>query len=355
MKYKIIILMATFIVGVQVTVGQAVFNRVNSVKIKSTWQELADTCVITVPFSRSRFIPDSNLNESVLYVTKDGATVQLKQGDPVSVDLSYMDSKGVVRTFTEFTGFVRRISATRPVEISCEDYAYLFRTTNITKTYKSTNITSIVKDIVSQVNAKHPKYNIKLVGNQEITVDKFRMDNVNAAQALQHIKERCMLVAWFHLDELYVGMPYIPTNTTPVKYALNGSQSNIKDHSLTILKAESRPFRVKYVGMDSDNKEVVVYYPEQDNFGELVTIKRTDISDKGTLFKLAQTLHKQKSFDGLEGSLTSWLIPQIRHSWTAQLIDPAFNLYDGRYMVDAVETTLDGGITRIITPGKKLA
>jgi hypothetical protein len=45
------VIMATFVVGVQVSIGQAIFDQVTSVKIRSTWQELGDQCTITLPFA----------------------------------------------------------------------------------------------------------------------------------------------------------------------------------------------------------------------------------------------------------------------------------------------------------------
>lgn len=355
MKRLLILIMATFIVGCSIAIGQATFDRVNYVEVRSTWKELGDTCTIRLPFAHGKIVPDSTNNESILYTKKNGETVQLKQGDFVTVDMSYTHN-GKKRTFNEFVGFVKRIKPGRPVELECEDYLYLFRKTNLTKSYKNLNVSEVVKDIVAKVNAKYSSnYPVKLVGNQDIKVDSFRIDNANAATALQAIKERCMLTAWFRNDELYVGLPYLPVNATPVKFALSGPLTNIHDNSLVFVKSEDRPFRVKYVGLGKDNKEVVVYSPKEDNGGEQVTIRRTDVSDVTMLQHLADTIHKQKQFDGYEGTIGSFLIPQVKHSWSVELQDEEYALHNGRYMVDEVVTTLDGGIKRTITIGKKLA
>ncbi len=348
--------MATFVVGCSIAIGRATFDRVNYVQVKSTWKELGDTAIVRLPFSAAKIVPDSGLNESILYTKKNGETVQIKQGDYVAVDMSYTLSSGQTRTFNEFTGFVRRIKPGRPIALECEDYLYLFRKTQLTKSYKNINVTEVIKDIVDTVNAKYKTdYPIKLVGNQNITVDRLRLDNVNAAVALQHIKDKCMLTAWFRDNELYVGLPYLPVNTNPVKFALSGALTNIHNNNLVFVKSENRPFRVKYVGLDKDNKELVVYAPKEDNGGELVTIRRPDVSSLATLQHLANTLLKQKSFDGYEGSIGSFLIPQVKHSWGVELQDEEYNLHNGTYMVDEVVTTLDRGIKREVTLGKKLS
>lgn len=65
---------------------------------------------------------------------------------------------------------------------------------------------------------------------------------------------------------------------------------------------------------------------------------------------------KQGTNERVEGTVTTFLIPYVRHSMVVELKDPEFEIKKGNYLVDTTELSYEAtaGVRRVITPGIKI-
>jgi hypothetical protein len=181
-----------------------------------------------------------------------------------------------------------------------------------------------------------------------VNMDKFSLDNINGADALQQIKEEYGLIAKFNNLELFVGLAYTTRGGT-VNYSLAW---NIQDSNLTYRKADEVSLRLKAIAIQKDNSQISVEVGSSQ--GELRTKFFYNISDKDTLAKIANQEIEKLRFEGYEGYIITYLLPYAKHSMVANLQDPDYEIRQGNYMIDEVETTFGTGIVRKVTIGKKL-
>jgi hypothetical protein len=305
---KIILAMA-FVLVCDVTVGNYRFRQVNSVKIESGWRELGKKCVIKLPSLKRR------LQEV------------FKAGDPVKVTLSYDG----LPEHVEFQGYVRRVLPNIPFELQCEDDVYLFRKTNLNKTFENTTLKALVSYMVSQVNAQFNS-GVTIYGQiPTVNFKQFRFSNVNAAQALEKLKEEYGLTSYFRGKELFVGLAY-QQNPGTVKYSLGW---NVIEYDLKERKEEDYLLKVKAIGIKQDNTQVSVEVG--DKHGEQRTVFKYNVTDKEQLKKFAEEEMKKLKYTGFDGTLTTFLYPFAEPLMTADLQDPQYNeRRSGAYIIDSV-------------------
>ena len=72
---------------------------------------------------------------------------------------------------------------------------------------------------------------------------------------------------------------------------------------------------------------------------------RSAASDDGSMRERGEAELRRHSFDGYDGSVTTWLIPYVEPGYAAELHDRDYEYKDGRYFVNAVTTEFsrDGG------------
>lgn len=333
------LLMATFLVTVEILIGSYRFTRVNGVNIKNSWKNLADTCEIKLPYLKGK-INKANVNESL--------ADKIKTGDKVTVKMGYVGTNKSYE-FTEFEGYVRRVNPNRPMEVICEDATWLLRRINLEKSWRNTTLKEVVQYIVDETN-KGNSDKITLSSKiPEINFDKFTLDNVNGAAALQHFKDNYGLVAFFTGYELFVGVAFTNTSAS-VKLSLDW---NVIDSSLTYRREEDNLIRIKAISIQKDNEELSVEVGPKE--GELRTQFYYGITDAAQLKKLGEQDLTKLRFEGMEGTITCFLVPYFRHSMVADLNDPLFNMKQGKYIIDEVEVDLSqSGIRRTGTLGKRI-
>lgn len=316
--------MIMFILLCKLMIGSYdVSKAVHSVDIESTWKLLEDTATIQ------------------LGDVKKQLQSLIKVGDPVKIVLSY---KGVYEG-VEFEGYVKRIKPTIPLEIECEDSLYLLRKKNLSKSWKETNLKEVVDFIIQGTG-------IELLGKlPDVAFQKFRLANVNGAEALAKIKEEYGLVAYFRGKKLYVGLAY---TEKPGEVTYNFHQNIPADGmDLTYRRAEDVKLKVVAKSILKDNTSIEVEAGDPE--GEQRTIVRYNIKDKALLKRMAEEEAKKFKVEGYEGKLTSFLIPYATHLMTANIEDPEFPERSGKYIVDRVNIRYsDEGARRIIEPGQRI-
>lgn len=304
-----------FVPEYQILIGNYKALQVSEVRIVSQRDTLADTAIVKLP----------NL--------KNQLANKFKAGDQVSISLGYEGYE----LHTEFVGYIKRIKPTIPMELECEDATYLLRKKHLEKAWKATNL----KEVVSYVLQGLPI----TVHNSipDVPFDSFRLDRVNAAEALQKIADDYGLVAYFRGYELYIGLAY-SDKPGEAKYQTG---KNIISTDLEYRTADSVKLRVVVKGISKKNEVTEVEAGDKD--GETRTILKYNLTDKKALKEIAEEELKKHKFEGYSGSFNSFLLPYCTHGFTCDFNDPDFPERSGRYVIDKVETSLStqGGRRKI--------
>lgn len=325
---KIFLIMA-FVLACDVTVGNYRFAQVNNVRIEKSWKELGQKCSIRLPSLKRR------LQEV------------FKAGDLVKVKLRYLG----LTEHVEFEGYVRRVLPNIPFELECEDHVYLLRKTNLSNSWKNTTLQVIVKYLVDQVNSKHGS-RITMFGQiPTVNFEKFSYVNVNAAQALEKLKDEYGLTSYFRGAELFVGLAY-QQNPGTVKHSLAW---NVISYELEERNEEDYDLKVKVIGIKSDNTRVEVEVGDKD--GEQRTIFKYNVTDKAQLKKIGEEEMKKLKYTGFDGTITTFLYPYAEPLMTCDLRDPLYNeRRAGAYIIDSVTTEFGtDGARREIELGVKVS
>lgn len=346
---------ATFTVLLSVMVNGKEINRVNGLKIRNSWREITDTATITLPLLASK-----NGNGEVAKSMAD----KFKPGDAVEIKCGYI---GMYDTYerVEFKGFVKKINPTVPLTVECEDGSYWFRKVSVYKEWKKADnatLESILTYLVAEVN-KESKQKFQLVKDliPEFKLTTFRIGNndskVNAAEALQFLKDEYGLAIWFDDDKLLCRMAYTDVaGRKDVKINLQGNV--IKGgNRLTFRDNEEVQYVVNGKAILPDNKVIEAKYPANGKGDNRPYVTLT-AKDKATLELLIKAYHAKLGANArIEGYVTTKLIPFANHSDTLIITDPEFKQREGKYLCDTVELeyTARGGFVRKIYPGIKLS
>lgn len=330
MKRTLLTVMAMFVLACNITIGATEYRQVHEVKIEQDHSQFTHEATIELP-RISKVLAD-----------------QLKAGDAVKIELAY---EGVY-SGTEFTGYVRHVSPKIPVVVECENAAYLMKRVNIVKAWKDTTLKEVLSYLVDQTNSANlgNTITLKSASVPDINFDTFRISNVSAARAIQDIKDRYGLKAYFRDHELYVGLAYVD-DPGEVGYNLG---LNVIEDKLTFRTADQVRLRVKATSIQKDNKHIDVEVGDPE--GELRSLVFYNVSDEATLQTLAKEEIQKYKYDGFEGHLKSFLIPFATFGMSARIFSPNYPEKDGTYHIDKVKTSFGvDGARREVTIGIKLA
>jgi hypothetical protein len=296
-----------------IRIGPYRITGVHEVEVRSSWDELTDTC--TLKFPRRADWLGKNL--------ASGAAPLLKRNDPVSVRLGYDGANVEV-----FQGYISKLTTEIPVVIECQDTAYLLKQQTVTKAYKEAELSTLLKDILpSQVPFQAPA----------VRLGQFRITNATPAKVLAYLKDNYVLKSWFRAGKLYTGLAYVPElqRTHVLRF-----ERNVVDHSLEYLRKEDVKIKLKAISMKPDNTKLE--YETGDDEGEQRTLYFYDVSE-ADLRKLAEEEIERLRYEGYRGSLTTFLAPHVNHGDVVDLRSAAYPERDGRYYVKAVTTTFGMG------------
>ena len=320
-----------FILESKVEIGSYIFNQVNEIEITKSVEELSDTAVIKLP---TRFKVRQNGEQKF---TEDA----IKVGDKVTITLGYEGKYSGV----EFTGFVKKISPKRPLEIHCEDALWGLRRKNITRSWEKTTM----KEILTEVVKGTP---VQLADNiDNVPLDKWIIKNANGAQVLESLKKDLLMTAFINDEgKLYCGLQQLTNVGQTVVYDLN---YNLVENNLEFKSKEERKIKIKYTYIDKENKRKSIEVGDPD--GEQREYNTSVISDLNKLEEMAKAELEKLKYDGFEGDVTSFLIPYATRGMKAKLLDNEHPNREGNYFIKKVVTTFGtGGARRKITIGNKL-
>jgi hypothetical protein len=330
----------------QFTIGAYTFNGgVNEVEIRRTVKTFVDTAVITLPAlgiaNNSAKLPENSVKTSTLF----------KPGDPVTIQLGYN-----YQNSTEFKGFVRRVSPSIPVKIECEGYAWQLRgQTFAACSYPSISLLQLLTNLAAGTN-------IKLSPDiPNWPLSNFKSPTVSKLEVLQYLQEQCRIPVYFLFDTIYAGLEMgcpsstgVAPDTRPVPVHQLG-WNTMRDEKLKWREVSDTPVQVWMLPAKGKNKKRPLYKAGPSG-GSVVKNDIANISDQAVLQTIANDELARKSYTGYEGSITGFLQPYIQMCDTANLVDPMYNVREGRYFTQGTTVRFGvNGATREIFLGAALS
>lgn len=299
-----------------------------SAEIECSVDNLADTAIIT--------LPEAFMNQ-VFHIEK-----QIGRGSEVLIKFGYDKTLK-----TEFVGFVQDITTNdSSLKIVCEDALFLFRKGVKDVELKPTSLPKIAQLLIDQID---PTF--KLVCDYDITYEKFVIHQATGYDVLKKLAEETKANIYFNTEkkELHIHPPYIEKGGEVI-YSM---QENIEKASLEFKKAIDR--KVEVTVERTNIKGKVEKYTTGTTGGDKITLKVGSVANVD-IKKIADAELIRRSADGYEGGLDTWLIPEVKTTFTAKVIDEDYPEKNGSYYVTGVTTTLsDAGGKRVVKLGVKLS
>lgn len=320
-----------YVLDSTIEIGDFVFTDINEVEITKSVEELGDTAIIKLP---SRFKVRQNGKQ--LYTEE-----AIKPGDAVTITLSYVGKY----TGVEFTGYVKKVKPTVPIEIHCEDAMYQLRRKSITKSWGKTTVKEILQEVVKGTS-------VQLASNiPVIALDKWIIKGANGAQVLESFKKDLLLTAFIDdSGKLYCGLEQMTNIGQVVEYDLN---YNLVENNLEFKTQDDRKLKIKYTYIAPDNKKKSIEVGDPD--GEQRTYHTSVIRDENKLREMAKAELQKLKYDGFEGDVLSFLIPYATRGMKAKIYDEDHKNREGSYFIKKVVTTFGmDGARRKVTLGNKL-
>ena len=298
------------------------------IDIESSVDNLVDTAVIT--------LPEAVMNQ----VLNIGAIVH--RGTQVFIYAGYDGQLA-----TEFVGYVLDVVTNdSSLKINCEDALFLFRKSVKDVELKPTTLAKIAQTLIDQIDSS-----FTLVCDFDISYEKFVIHQATGFDVLKKLADETKANIFFNTEkkELHIHPPYIEKGGEVV-YSM---QHNIEKSSLEFKKAIDR--KVEVTIEKTNVKGKVETFTTGTTGGDKVTLKVGSVATTD-LKKIANAELIRRSADMYEGSIDTWLIPNVKPTFTAKIKDEDYPDKNGSYYVQAVTTNIgEGGGKRTIKIGVKLS
>ena len=285
-----------------------IIRKPNSIRIEEGWKMLTDTASIILP-------------RNVDYFDKFNVKAVFQSGDPVTIELGYNGNY-----VTEFTGYVKRVSAGIPIIIECEDEMYKIKKLPVHKSYRSIRLPNLLNEIV-------PGYQVDAL---EIDLGALRFVKTNVGAVLEFLKQEYSLYSYMKYGQLVVGKIYQDDEVEPIQLHL---EKNVVDNALNYKRKEDVIIKINAVSTLSDGSKIEVTVGDED--GENRQLSYYGIVSKEALKALADQDLKKYKVDGYDGFVEAFGIPQIKHGNKVQVQSGLYPDREGVYYVEEVITTFD--------------
>lgn len=303
-----------------ITIGDYRVGMVDSIEVHKSVELLADTCKIVLPAAEYNLALD---------VEK-----QIKRGDAALVKFGYTET-GLVE---EFRGYLQSINTDGGnITLTLEDDLYTLRKAIPDATLKKVALADLLKKIIADACSS-----LKVESTFSWTYEKFVINKATAYDVLKKVQDECKADIYIKDDTLHVHAVGEKTGEERFyNFEYNVEECDLTYHSANDKKVE---VVVKATMPDGTVKEVTA----GNTGGDRLEITCSS-SDAESMKLRAEMELKRRSFDGYEGSITTWLVPQCVPGDSATLHDPAYEQKDGSYFVSAVTSTFakDGGKRKI--------
>lgn len=334
----------SFLLTSAITIGAFKNVKVNDVKIVRSVHSFVETAVIKIPAVarlKQKGKPQTNVDQALLSTTN-----LMKVGDRVTIDLGYNGDNNA-----EFSGFIRRVNFTQPVELECEGFSWLLRNKSYQKTFASITLRELLNFICEgtevRVSSEVPDVNLGKV----LLMDKSTAGAVNGAQVLDMLKDQYKLSVYFrNFNALYAGLEQTPEGNA-VKYKMGWNVirgQELKWHTNDDIK-------LKVVVMSGKKDGSHLTASAGDDGGSITTINLPYGLDQSYLEDMAQEALRKAKYDGYQGKINTLLQPFVIPGDEAQITDPRYTERSGNYFVDSVEVHFSTqGARRMVGIGESL-
>ena len=304
----------------EVKIGEFYLGMVDSITIHKSVELLADTCEIVLPAAR--------LNKAL------EVEEQIKRGDEVSVSIGYKE----VGIKEEFKGYLQRISTDGgSIKLFCEDDLFQFRKDLPNEELKKISLSDLLSKVVKGIGK-----NYKVNCSYTWVYDKFVIRDATGYDVLKKVQEECGADIYLKDGVLHIH----PPGEVVGKERFYDFAVNIEEAELSFKRAEDKKVKVvvKAIMPDGKVKEIEV----GSTGGEKVEVK-CHASDTASMKARGEAEVKRRTFDGYDGSITTWLIPECNPGDTASIHDGDYTYKDGTYFVRSVTTEFseDGGKRKV--------
>ena len=311
----------------EVKIGEFYLGMVESITIHKSVELLADTCEIVLPAAR--------LNKAL------EVEEQIKRGDEVSVSIGYKE----VGIKEEFKGYLQRISTDGgSIKLFCEDDLFQFRKDLPNEELKKISLSNLLSKVVKGIGK-----NYKVYCSYTWVYDKFVIRDATGYDVLKKVQEECGADIYLKDGVLHIH----PPGEVVGKERFYDFAVNIEEAELSFKRAEDKKVKVvvKAIMPDGKVKEIEV----GSTGGEKVEVK-CHASDTASMKARGEAEVKRRTFDGYDGSITTWLIPECNPGDTASIHDGDYTYKDGTYFVRSVTTEFsEGGGKRKVELGYRLS
>ena len=311
----------------EVKIGEFYLGMVDSITIHKSVELLADTCEIVLPAAR--------LNKAL------EVEEQIKRGDEVSVSIGYKE----VGVKEEFKGYLQRISTDGgSIKLFCEDDLFQFRKDLPNEELKKISLSDLLSKVVKGIGK-----NYKVNCSYTWVYDKFVIRDATGYDVLKKVQEECGADIYLKDGVLHIH----PPGEVVGKERFYDFAVNIEEAELSFKRAEDKKVKVvvKAIMPDGKVKEIEV----GSTGGEKVEVK-CHASDTASMKARGEAEVKRRTFDGYDGSITTWLIPECNPGDTASIHDGDYTYKDGTYFVRSVTTEFsEGGGKRKVELGYRLS
>lgn len=303
-----------------ITIGAFRLGMLDSVSIHKSVELLSDTAEITLPAAQFNIALD--------------VESQIKRGDEVIVKIGYEES-GLIE---EFRGWLQRISTDGGnIKLYCEDDLFTFRQELPNEAFKKIPLSELLQKVVKGIGKD---YGIDC--SYTWTYAKFVIQDATGYDVLKKVQEECGADIYLKDGVLHVH----PPGEVVGKERLYDFTLNIEEADLTYRRAEDKKVRVVVKAIMPDGK--VKEIETGSTGGEKVEVK-CHASDTASMKARGEAEVRRRSFDGYDGSITTWLIPECVPGDTATLHDEDYPYKDGTYFVRSVTTDFSsaGGVRKV--------
>ncbi len=309
-----------FTMQFDITVGDWRLGMVEKVEIVRSVEQLADTCIIT--------LPGAEYNKALDVEQK------LHRGDRVVVNLGYAEI-GMVQ---EFEGWLQRIGTDNgAITLECEDDLFLFRKALEDRQLENVTLSDLLALVVDGVGG-----GFDIDCSYSWTYQKFVISTATGFDVLKKIQEESGADIYIQGKTLHVHGPGEKVGNT----IIYDFEQNVQDCDLTYRRTEDRRVRIVVKALLPDGK---VKEKEYGTTGGDRVVVRSAASDDASMDLRGESEHKRLTFDGYDGNLVTWLVPYIKPGDSAEIHDREYQYKDGTYYVKGVKTefSAEGGVRTV--------
>ena len=310
-----------------IQVGDYRLGMLESVEISRSVELLADTAVIT--------LPAAEYNRALDVESK------IRRGDRVTVMLGYAET-GLAEAFT---GWVQRVGTDNgAITLECEDELFKFRVSLKNEQLSNVSLASLLSKVVAGIGGG---YTVDC--SYSWTYEKFVINNATGYDVLKKIQEESGADIYIQDKVLHVHAPGEKVG----KDVVYDFSQNVQRCDLTYRRADERRVEVVVKAVMPDGKVKERHYGTTG--GDKVTVKCATTDDASMKLR-GESEHKRLTFDGYDGTITTWLVPSVVPGDCADLYDADYEYKNGRYYIRAVKTGFSSsGGTREIELGFRLS